>query len=265
MLVTSEYRFGTIRAAFLFPQALTGGRGEAAQDCLPASCSASSGKGSLGIGHASPRAAHRLRADGQIAPWCSALAAHCGRDRRRPRRRRPQPGRVDHRPARLGLRRLENLSRLVLRRRFGLVHGTPRPGPRISRPPPAGRRGAARCSRCGAVAVLPSPGCAGCADVTNQPPPEPPSPQAARGRGAGAVVAAVEPCLPTSRPKLDRSSPRASSEIPTTPPGPEVAAPPAAAVGRPNAAARPARRPIGPSQTSIGPRRPAEARLKVGR
>ena len=135
MLVTSEYRFGTIRPTFLFtPQPLTGGRRQARR--RPArrdpvrrrrrgigfaiGYATLTGRGISYALNGSQTALLVLGTLAGVALW-GALGVGLGADR-------PQPGRRDHRPARLGLRRRKPPLRLR-------PIGRPlRPRPRPKRP-----------------------------------------------------------------------------------------------------------------------------------
>ena len=132
MLVTGEFRFGTIRPTFLFTprRSVVLGR-EGGRELPRGPRLRGHRRGALGRDRradparardlARPRAA-RLRADDARD---DRRHRALGRDRRRCRDDRPKPGRRDHRPARLGVRRREPALRARARR--GAADA--RPGP----------------------------------------------------------------------------------------------------------------------------------------
>ena len=112
LLVTSEYRFGTIRPTILFNPV----RSHVLTAKVVAGALAGIAFGVLGeaigwaVGYAIARRAwHHDRAQQRRHPAAHPRRARrhgpVGRDRRRPRRDHPQPSRRSHHPARLGARR----------------------------------------------------------------------------------------------------------------------------------------------------------------
>ena len=109
LLVTSEYRYGTIRPTFLFnPDAHTSLAAKVVAGALAGTRIRGPRRGDrLGDRLRGPRRAWHHRSCSAAATFCcsplgGSPARAVGRDRRRPRSDHPQPGRRSHHAARLG-------------------------------------------------------------------------------------------------------------------------------------------------------------------